>query len=149
MPRTPPPLRADFPAFVPLQTRWNDNDEYGHLNNATYFELFDTAITYWQMENGINVRGPDAWRFVVVENGCTYFREVGFPDALSAGLRIARLGGSSYRIEVGLFREGEEEAASLGFFVNVLTGADTRPTPIPGDLRARLSRIAVPEAAGG
>ena len=102
MSRTPPPARADFATFLPLQTRWNDNDEYGHLNNATYLELFDTAITYWQMDNGINVRGPDAWRFVVVENGCIYFREVGFPDALEAGLRITRLGTSSYRIEVAL-----------------------------------------------
>ncbi|SIS98135.1 acyl-CoA thioester hydrolase [Roseivivax lentus] len=143
MPRTPPPDRAGFPAFVDLQTRWNDNDEYGHLNNATYLELFDTAMSYWQIENGITIRGPDAWRFVVVESGCTYFREVGFPDRLAAGLRVARLGGSSFRIEIGLFRAGEDEAASLGFFVNVLTGADGRPTPIPDDLRARLSRIAV------
>ena len=143
MSRTPPPLRADFPAFLSMQTRWNDNDEYGHLNNATYLELFDTAITYWQMENGIEVRGPDAWRFVVVENGCIYFREVGFPDKLEAGLRITRMGSSSYRIEVALFRDGEDEAASLGFFVNVLTGNDARPRPMPDDLRGRLARIAV------
>ncbi|MCE0505767.1 acyl-CoA thioesterase [Roseivivax sp. GX 12232] len=143
MSRTPPPRRDAFPAFVPMQTRWNDNDEYGHLNNATYLELFDTAITYWQMDNGIEVRGPDAWRFVVVENGCTYFREVGFPDRLSAGLRITRLGSSSYRIEVALFREGEEEAASLGYFVNVLTDAEARPTPMPEDLKARFAPLVV------
>lgn len=143
MPRTPPPGRAEFPVLIPMQTRWNDNDEYGHLNNATYLELFDTAMSYWQLDNGIEIRGPDAWRFVIVESGCTYFREVGFPDALSAGLRIARLGTSSFRIEIGLFRGDAEEAASLGFFVNVLTGPDGRPTPIPDDLSTRLGRILV------
>ncbi|SLN15326.1 Thioesterase superfamily protein [Roseivivax jejudonensis] len=141
MPRTPPPVRADFAAFLPVQTRWADNDEYGHMNNATYFAIFDNVISVWQMDQGIAIRGPDAIRFVVVENGCIYFREVGFPDALDAGLRLAAMGTSSYRIEVALFREGEDAAATLGFFQNVLTDAEGRPRPIPDDLRAVLRRL--------
>ena len=141
MPRTPPPNRADFHAFRPIQTRWADNDEYGHMNNATYLSIFDTAISVWQMENGINIRGPEAIRFVVVENGCTYFSEVGFPDALTAGLRLTHLGRTSYRIEVALFKGDEDVASTLGFFVNVLTDPDGTPTPIPDDLRALLSTI--------
>ncbi|MHA6326705.1 acyl-CoA thioesterase [Roseivivax sp. CAU 1753] len=143
MSRPPAPRRADFAAFVPIQTRWDDNDEYGHMNNATYLALFDTALSYWQLDNGIDIRGPDARRFVVVESGCRYFRELGFPDALAAGLRIARIGGSSCRIEVALFRSGDETAACLGHFVQVLLGADGRPMPIPDPLRDTLARISV------
>lgn len=141
MPRTPPPRRADFPAFLPVQTRWADNDEYGHMNNATYYAIFDNVISVWQMAQGVTIRGPEAIRFVVVENGCTYFREVGFPDALEAGLRLTQIGTSSYRIEVALFREGEDAAATLGFFQNVLTDATGRPRPIPEGLRAVLDRL--------
>ena len=111
------------------------------MNNATYLSLFDTAISVWQMENGINIRGPEAIRFVVVENGCTYFSEVGFPDALTAGLRLTHLGRTSYRIEIALFKGDEDTASTLGFFVNVLTDPDGTPTPIPDDLRALLSTI--------
>ncbi|SFD89594.1 acyl-CoA thioesterase [Roseivivax sediminis] len=141
MSRTPPPARAEFAAFLPVQTRWADNDEYGHMNNATYYAIFDNVISLWQMRQGIEIRGPGAIRFVVVENGCIYFREVGFPDALEAGLRLAKIGTSSYRIEVALFREGEDEAATLGFFQNVLTDEKGRPRPIPDDLRDVLGRL--------
>lgn len=141
MPRTPPPTRDMFKAFEPLQTRWADNDEYGHLNNAVYPSLFDTAISHWQLKNGINIRGPEAARFLVVEIGVTYFAELSFPDTLTAGLRLAHLGRSSYRMEVGLFRDAENVAATLGFFANVLTDANGTPTPIPDDLRAKLGSI--------
>ncbi|MFD1341591.1 acyl-CoA thioesterase [Litorisediminicola beolgyonensis] len=142
MARQPAPTRDAFADFVPIQTRWPDNDEYGHMNNAAYFALFDTAISLWQLENGIEIRGPEPVRFVVVENGCTYFREVGFPDRLEAGLRIPKIGTSSYRIEVALFREGEEQAAALGFFINVLTDMGARPLPISDALREKLHRLA-------
>ncbi|MHA6346077.1 acyl-CoA thioesterase [Roseivivax sp. CAU 1761] len=142
MARTPPPRRDAFAAFLPVQTRWADNDEYGHMNNATYYAIFDNVISLWQMRQGVTIRGPGAIRFVVVENGCTYFREIGFPDEIEAGLRLAHLGGSSYRVEVGLFRAGEAEAATLGFFHNVLTDAAGRPRRIPEDLREILGRLA-------
>ena len=143
MPRTAPPTRDMFKAFQALQTRWADNDEYGHLNNAVYPSLFDTAISQWQLENGINIRGADAARFLVVEIGVTYFAELAFPDSLTAGLRLAHLGRSSYRMEVGLFRGDDTVAATLGFFANVLTDGDGRPTPIPDDLRAKLGTILI------
>ena len=80
---------------------------------------------------------------MVVENGCTYFREVGFPDEIQAGLRLAAIGTSSYRIEVGLFRSDEDVAATLGFFQNVLTDKAGAPRAIPDDLRATLNRLSV------
>ncbi|MGP6086926.1 acyl-CoA thioesterase [Antarctobacter jejuensis] len=141
MSRTPPGTRAEYRAFRMLPTRWMDNDEYGHMNNATYLSLFDTAISLWQMDNGIAIRGPGALRFLVVETGCRYHAEAGFPDVIHAGLRIAHLGTSSMRTEVGLFRNDETTACTEGFFTQVLTGDDARPMPIPDEIRARLQTL--------
>jgi acyl-CoA thioester hydrolase len=147
MTRTPPGTRADYGAFQALQTRWNDNDEYGHMNNATYLELFDTAVSLWQMENGIVLRGPDAVRLLVVESGIRYHAEAGFPDRLHAGLRLGHLGKSSLRFEIGLFRNDDDTACTEGFFTEVHTGPDGRPAPIPDDLRTVLATLERPAAA--
>jgi len=141
MSRTPPGTRADYRAFRTLPTRWMDNDEYGHMNNATYLSLFDTAITLWQMDNGFVIRGPQALRLPVVETGCRYHAEAGFPDVIHAGLRLGHLGSSSMRIEVGLFRNDENQACTEGFFTQVLTGEDGRPTAIPDPLRETLQEL--------
>ena len=141
MSRAPASTRDQFHAFVDLQTRWADNDAYGHMNNATYMSLFDTALSLWQLQNGIEIRGPEALRFLVVESGCRYFNEVAFPDALTAGLRIAHLGTSSYRMDIALFRNKDLQAAAEGFFVQVLVGPDSKPTPIPPQARALLKTL--------
>lgn len=141
MSRPPPGTRADYRAFRTLPTRWMDNDEYGHMNNATYMSLIDTAVSLWQLDNGIRIRGPEALRLLTVENGCRYHSETGFPDLVHAGLRIGHLGTSSVRFEVGLFRNDETVASAEGFFTQVLTGDDGRPTAIPGAIRSRLSEL--------
>lgn len=133
--------RSDYRAFVPLQTRWADNDSYGHLNNAAYFSLIDTAVSRWQMSQGLVISGPDALSFLVVENGCRYHAELAFPDALDAGLRIAHIGRSSFRTEVGLFRQGQDGASAEGFFAQVLVGADGQPTPLDAQTRATFERL--------
>ena len=141
MNRTPPGPRTAYRAFRILPTRWADNDEYGHMNNATYLSLFDTAISLWQMDSGISIRGSQAMRFLVVETGCRYHAETGFPDVIHAGLRLGHLGRSSLRTEVGLFRNDETTACTEGFFTQVLTDAKGRPTPIPENLRAILATL--------
>lgn len=146
MTRPGPSPRADWPSLRPLQTRWKDNDALGHMNNAEYLSLFDTAISLWQIENGIAITGPEALRFVVVENGCRYFAEAGFPDTLHAGLRLGHLGRSSFRFELALFRNTEERACTEAFFAMVLTDADGRPTPLPDRLRAVLTTLLPPTA---
>ena len=143
MARTPPGARAAYRAFRALPTRWMDNDEYGHMNNATYFSLFDTAVSLWQLENGIAIRGPQAVRFLVIENTCRYFSELGFPDMVHAGLRIGHMGNSSFRYEVGLFRNDADTASAEGTFAQVHVGPDGRPAPIPDPVRAILSRLLV------
>lgn len=141
MSRQPPSTRDQYKGFVPLQTRWADNDAYGHLNNATYLSLFDTAMSLWQLQNGIDIQGPDALRFLVVESGCRYFAELAFPEDLSAGLRIPHIGTSSYRMEFALFKAGQSTAAAEGFFAQVLTDPSSTPIPIPPQTRAILETL--------
>ena len=141
MARPAPGTRADYRAFRTLPTRWQDNDEYGHLNNATYYALFDTAVSLWQMDQGIEIRGPSATRFLVVESGCRYHAELGFPDILTAGIRIAHIGGSSFRYDVALFAGNSDRAGAEGFFTQVHVGPDSRPAPLPDDVRRCLETI--------
>ncbi|WP_323767175.1 thioesterase family protein [Marinovum sp.] len=134
--------RGAYPWLTALPTRWADNDPYGHLNNATYFSLFDTALTLWQIESGVLGDGPDAPRMLVVETGCRFFQELRFPDLLHAGLRCSRIGRSSFTIELALFRGAAEEAAATGFFAQVQVDAKShRPLPLDAPRRALLKTI--------
>ncbi len=141
MSRPAPARRADYAAYFAIPTRWEDNDAYGHLNNAAYHSFIDTAVTLWQLDRGIDIEGEGALRSLVVENGCTYHAEARFPDLLHAGLRCGHLGRSSARFEVGLFRNDGESACAEGFVVHVAADAENRPVPIPPDYRAALETI--------
>ncbi|RLQ89644.1 acyl-CoA thioesterase [Notoacmeibacter ruber] len=122
-----------------LTTRWSDNDVYGHMNNVVHYSLFDTAVNGWLIENG--VLDPLAGEQVglVVETGCRYFAELAFPDTVTAGIRVTRIGTTSVRYEVGLFRGEADEAAAEGHFIHVYVDRETRrPAPLGDDLRALL-----------
>ncbi|MCA1970381.1 MAG: acyl-CoA thioesterase, partial [Rhizobium sp.] len=115
MERRGPADRSAYKLFRTLTTRWADNDIYGHMNNVVHYSLFDTAVNGLLIEKGVlDIHGGERI-FLVVETGCRYFAEIAFPDVVDAGIRVARLGGSSVRYEVGLFRHGEEAAAAEGF----------------------------------
>lgn len=141
--RPEPSTRADYAAFRTITTRWMDNDIYGHMNNVVHYSLFDTAVNGWLIEQGVlDMRNGDQVG-LVVETGCRYFSEVAFPDTVTAGLRVARLGTSSVRYEVGLFRNEEPQTAAEGFFVHVYVDSRTRrPKPLNAKLRAALETIA-------
>ncbi len=141
--RTLPASRNSYRAFRQIGTRWMDNDAYGHMNNVVHYSLFDTAVNGWLIERGVlDIHGGDQIG-LVVETGCRYFSELAFPDAIVAGLRVARLGSSSVRYEVGLFRNAEEIAAAEGFFVHVYVDRLTRrPKPLNEPLRAALTSLA-------
>jgi acyl-CoA thioester hydrolase len=137
--RPQPVPRAHYRHFVPVTTRWLDNDVYGHLNNVVYYSLFDTVVNGVLIESG--ALDPIAGEVVgfVVETGCNYFVPLAYPQALEAGLRVARIGSSSVRYEVGIFAAGEAQTAARGHFIHVYVDRLTRrPVPLPARLRAVL-----------
>jgi len=136
--------RADYKTFRVLTTRWMDNDIYGHMNNVVHYSLFDTAVNGWLIEQGaLDIHGGDQIG-LVVETGCRYFGELAFPDVVHAGLRVAKIGNSSVRYEVGLFRNDESVPAAEGFFIHVYVDRETRRPKLLNDkLRAVLQEIAV------
>ncbi len=131
--------REHFDVITPVTTRWSDNDMFGHLTNAVYYELFDTAINAWVIEGaGVNVLTlPELG--VVAESGCKFFSEVEFPARLEVGVRVARLGNSSVTYALGMFAQGRKEIAALGHWVHVYISRETRrPTSIPLSVRELL-----------
>ena len=142
--RTGPSTRADYRAFRTIQTRWMDNDIYGHMNNVVHYSLFDTAVNGWLVEAGLLDLKASEQIGLVVETGCRYHAEMMFPDVISAGIRVARIGSSSVRYEVGLFRNDEEQASAEGFFVHVYVDRQTRrPKPLSEPMRAALETVSV------
>ena len=141
--RAKPGLRSAYAAFATMPTRWSDNDIYGHMNNVVHYALFDSAVNGWLIENGLlDIHGGEHIG-MVVETGCRYFSELAFPNPVTAGIRVARIGNSSVRYEIGLFRGDATAAAAEGFFIHVYVDRATRrPTALPPSMRAKLAEIA-------
>lgn len=136
--------RADYRHFRVIPTRWMDNDIYGHVNNVNYYSYFDTAVNQYLIERGVlDIHQGETVGFVV-ETSCSYFRPLAFPDAVAAGIRVAKIGNSSIRYEVGLFRNDDEEIAAAGHFVHVYVDRDSgKPVAVPEATRAALAEIAI------
>jgi acyl-CoA thioester hydrolase len=138
-----PDTRADYRHFRPISTRWMDNDVYGHVNNVVYYSYFDTVVNQYLIEGGVLDIERSTIVGLVVETRCNYFSPITFPDIVQAGLRVAKLGTSSVRYEVGLFRNDEPLASAQGHFVHVYVDRATRrPVPLPEPMRAALQHIA-------
>ena len=135
--------RSGYKVFRPITTRWMDNDIYGHVNNVVYYSWFDTAVNAHLMEQGaLDVHQGEAIG-LVVETQCNYFSPLAFPQTVEAGIRVAKLGGSSVRFEVGLFAQGALMAAAQGHFIHVYVDRQTRrPVPLPSKLRSVLETLA-------
>lgn len=140
--RPAPARRGAYPVFEAIETRWADNDVYGHVNNVAYYAFFDTAVNRWLIGQGlldIEAGNPIG---LVVETGCRYHAPAAFPERLEAGLKIARLGTSSVRYEIALFRKGEQSAIAEGFFVHVYVDRQTRkPVALPDAWREALAEL--------
>jgi acyl-CoA thioester hydrolase len=120
--------REHYRHFLRIPTRWMDNDVYGHVNNVNYYSYFDTVVNEYLMRAGVLDFERGETIGLVVETQCNYFQSIAFPDLIDAGLRVARLGSSSVRYEIGLFREGEDEAAAA----TVVRGTARRARPAGG-----------------
>ena len=142
--QTDRPTRADYVTWRQATTRWADDDVYGHLNNAVYFELIDTAVNAHLAETvGRDIRTLPTIG-VVAEVSCRYFREVGYPEPIDLGLVVDRVGSSSVVYRIGVFQGEGDEAAAEGRFVHVyVDNTDlARPvTPLPDEVRAAVEQL--------
>ncbi|WP_198972221.1 acyl-CoA thioesterase [Xylophilus sp. ASV27] len=145
--RPAPEPRSAYRAFRSIGTRWADNDVYGHVNNVVYYSWFDTAVNAHLIEQGaLDIHGGPTIG-LVIETQCNYFAPIAFPDAVDAGIRVAALGSSSVRYEVGLFPAGSGLTAARGHFVHVYVDrASRRPVPLPERLRQVLQALRGPDA---
>ena len=140
-----------LPAYahtLTLQTRWKDNDVYGHVNNVEYYSFFDSAINAWLIREGeLDIEGGDVIG-VCAESHCTFQAALTFPESIDVHLRVDDLGNSSVRYGLAITREGSEELAAEGWFVHVFVDRENRrPTDMPGPLRNCLERLVVRERA--
>ncbi len=136
--------RAEYFHFLPIQSRWMDNDLYGHVNNVVYYAYFDTLLNRYLIDHGgLDIHnGPTIG--IAVETLCRFHKSFAYPECIDGGLRIGKLGTSSVRYEIALFGLGENEARAEGHFVHVFVERKThRPTPIPPEIRAALEKIRV------
>ncbi|KLU28170.1 thioesterase [Caballeronia mineralivorans PML1(12)] len=137
-----PTTRADYPHFLSINTRWSDNDLYGHVNNVVYYSYFDTVVNEYLIRHGALDLEAGKTIGLVVETHCSYFASLAFPERIDAGLRVTRLGTTSVRYEVGIFSAGSEQPAAQGHFVHVYVDRDTRrPAPLPEALVAALKPL--------
>lgn len=148
MPPTSIQTRDDYRYFLELQTRWMDNDLYGHVNNVTYYSYFDTVVNMFLIEQGgLDIHNAPVIG-VVVESHCNYTQSIAYPDKINCGLRVGKLGNSSVRYEVGIFRGDENKVAAAGHFIHVFVDrATNKPVSIPKEIREALNGIAIEDAS--
>jgi acyl-CoA thioester hydrolase len=144
MAKLPPTLRQQYRYFLPITTRWQDNDVYQHVNNVVYYAYFDTVVNQYLLEKEVLEIGSGQIIGLVVESACRYFSPISFPERVLAGLRVGKLGTTSVRYEVGIFRDDQSEASAEGYFVHVYVDRATRrPVPLPQPLQAALLPLVV------
>ncbi|HUQ03778.1 MAG TPA: thioesterase family protein [Kofleriaceae bacterium] len=137
----PRPTAAEYRHFVPITTRWMDNDVYGHVNNVTYYSYFDTAANAYLIAAGLDIHTSPVIG-LVVESACQYHAPVAYPAPLRAGLRVDRLGQRAVTYGLAIFGADDDHAVAHGHFVHVFVDRATRaPTPIPDHLRVALERL--------
>ncbi|NVK18469.1 MAG: acyl-CoA thioesterase [Methylocystaceae bacterium] len=139
-----PKGRKDFAFFTTVQTRWMDNDVYGHVNNVNYYSYFDTVVNKHLIDEGaLDIYKSDVIG-LVVETQCNYFASFAYPQTIEAGLAVSKIGSSSVRYEIGLFHEGEDKAAAQGHFIHVYVDrATNKPNPLPEALKKTVTSLQV------
>ena len=127
-----------------MNTRWNDNDIYGHLNNVIYYELFDTAVNKWLIKNNLIDIKKGNNIGLIVQSGCNYFSSFEYPEDIEAGIRVTKIGNSSVRYEVGLFKPSDDLASADGFFIHVYVNrGSNKPITLDYEFKKKLETIYV------
>jgi acyl-CoA thioester hydrolase len=143
-PRPQPLGRAAFARFVPIATRWSDNDVYGHVNNVTYYSYFDTAVNALLVEAGLLDPATSPVIGLVVDSNCSFFQSLAFPDSIEVGVSVEEIGRSSVRYLLAVFKAGEEKAAAQGRYTHVyVERASQKSTPIPEGHRRLMEGLKV------
>jgi acyl-CoA thioester hydrolase len=136
--------RDEYRFFHTITTRWKDNDVYGHVNNVVYYSYFDTAVNYYLVSRKVLDIVRTEVVGIVAETGCRFYASISFPARVDVGIRVARIGRSSVRYEIGVFQDDEDIASAEGYFVHVYVDrAGMRPAPIPEPVRRVLQDIAI------
>jgi acyl-CoA thioester hydrolase len=139
--------RSDYRHFHSITSRWADNDAYGHVNNVVYYSWFDTVVNQFLIANDVLDIERSPVIGLVVETHCNYFSPVAFPDQVTAGLRVTRLGNASVRYEIGIFRNDDQQAAACGHLVHVYVDRDARrPASVPEPMRRLLQTVQTDDA---
>ena len=142
--RPRPKGREAFRYFIPFATRWRDNDQYGHMNNAVYYELFDSAVNKFLIDSGILALACGKTQFLVVSSGCDYFTDVAYPSDVEIGLAVRHIGKSSVTYDVGLFPADADVTAATGVFVHVNVATDDqRPLAIDAATRKKCAALMI------
>jgi acyl-CoA thioester hydrolase len=137
-----PSLRSDYKQFSHIETRWNDNDSYGHVNNIVYYSYFDTAVNRHLIQKGVLNLSNSEVVGLVIESKCTYFSPITFPDTVAVGLKVIHLGNSSVRYQIGLFCNDSDSASAVGEFVHVyVERSSNKPVSIPDNTRTVLKAL--------
>ena len=137
-----PPSRADFVVFEDLQSRWSDNDAYGHINNAVYYSFFDTAVNRYLIQNNVLDILKSEIIGLVIETQCKYFSPIVYPDLIHVGMKVTHLGNSSVKFEVAIFKNDDDIASAIGHFVHVYVDRKSnKSTLIPQNVRTLLEGL--------
>lgn len=134
--------RDQFKFFLDIQTRWADNDIYGHVNNVTYYSYFDTAANALLIQKtGFNIHQSQSIG-LVVDSACSFFQELSFPEIIQVGVAIGKIGNTSLRYELAIFKQGQDQSSAQGHFVHVFVDRETRKTvPISESTRDVLEKF--------
>jgi acyl-CoA thioester hydrolase len=142
MSRTPFLSREAYPQWIEIQTRWADNDIYGHVNNTVYYQWFDVVVNRWLLDRNLLVIGGQGPIGLVVETGCRYAKPLSFPQSLDVGLRVQSVGNSSVTYQIGIFASSNDQAAAEGHFVHVYVDPESRrPVTLPANWREALQEL--------
>ncbi|WP_312966996.1 acyl-CoA thioesterase [Acinetobacter gerneri] len=134
--------REQYHFLFPIQTRWADNDMYGHVNNVTYYSYFDTAANALLIQKAAFDLRNSKIIGLVVDSACSFLQELSYPEIIEVGVAIKKIGTTSLTYDLAIFKQGQNDASAQGHFVHVFVDRETRKsTPIPVEMRDALTRF--------